>query len=56
MDCIIDTTPAWKPIVEALNFLKPGGRLIINAISKENIDKDYLLKLNYQEHLWLERK
>jgi propanol-preferring alcohol dehydrogenase len=56
MDCIIDTTPAWKPIVEALNFLKPGGRLIINAISKENIDKDYLLKLNYQEHLWLEKE
>jgi propanol-preferring alcohol dehydrogenase len=56
MDCIIDTTPAWKPIVEALNFLKPGGRLIINAISKENDDKDYLLNLDYQMHLWLEKE
>lgn len=56
MDCIIDTTPAWKPIVEALNFLKPGGRLVINAISKENNDMDYLLKLSYQEHLWMEKE
>lgn len=56
MDCIIDTTPAWKPIVKALNFLKPGGRLVINAISKENNDREYLLNLNYQEHLWLEKE
>lgn len=56
MDCIIDTTPAWKPVVKALAFLKPGGRLVINAISKENNDKDELLKLNYQEHLWLEKE
>lgn len=56
MDCIIDTTPAWKPVVNALNFLQPGGRLIINAISKENNDKDYLLNLIYQEHLWLEKE
>jgi alcohol dehydrogenase, propanol-preferring len=56
MDCIIDTTPAWKPIVEALNMLKPGGRLVINAISKEKTDMEYLLNLNYQEHLWLEKE
>lgn len=56
MDCIIDTTPAWKPVVNALNFLQPGGRLVINAISKENNDKDYLLNLIYQEHLWLEKE
>ena len=56
LDCIIDTTPAWRPVVRALTFLKPGGRLVINAISKENNDKDELLKLNYQEHLWLEKE
>jgi propanol-preferring alcohol dehydrogenase len=56
LDAIIDTTPVWKPVVEALNHLKPGGRLVINAIRKEDRDKDYLLKLNYQEHLWMEKE
>jgi len=53
---IIDTTPAWKPVVEALANLRPGGRLVINAIRKEDRDKDYLLRLSYQEHLWMERE
>ncbi len=56
LDSIIDTTPVWKPIVEALKNLKPGGRLVINAIRKENIDKNYLLKLDYPSHLWLEKE
>ena len=56
LDAIIDTTPVWKPIVEALNNLKPGGRLVINAIRKEEIDKDYLLKLDYPKHLWMEKE
>ncbi len=56
IDCIIDTTPAWKPVVKALEFLKPGGRLVINAIRKENNDKDYLMNLVYHEHLWLEKE
>jgi len=56
LDGIIDTTPAWKPVVEALNNLRPGGRLVINAIRKEENDKDYLLKLNYPEHLWMEKE
>jgi len=56
LDCVIDTTPAWKPVVEALKNLKAGGRLVINAIRKEERDKDYLLKLNYPEHLWLEKE
>ena len=42
LDCIIDTTPAWKPIIEALKNLESGGRLVINAIRKEEIDKDCL--------------
>ena len=56
IDAIIDTTPAWKPDVEALRHLKPGGRLIINAIRKEDADKEYLLRINYPEHLWLEKE
>jgi len=56
LDSIIDTTPAWKPIVEALKNLEPGGKLVINAIRKEEVDKDYLLKLDYPIHLWLEKE
>lgn len=56
IDCIIDTTPVWKPVVEALKNLSPGGRLVINAIRKEDIDKDCLLQLNYPQHLWLEKE
>lgn len=56
LDCIIDTTPVWKPVVEALKNLKPGGRLVINAIRKEEVDKDYLLRLDYPGHLWLEKE
>lgn len=56
LNAIIDTTPAWKPIVEALRHLNPGGRLVINAIRKENYDKDYLQNLDYPAHLWLEKE
>jgi propanol-preferring alcohol dehydrogenase len=56
LDCIIDTTPVWKPIVEAMKNLRGGGRLVINAIRKENVDKEYLLKLDYPVHLWLEKE
>jgi propanol-preferring alcohol dehydrogenase len=56
LDCIIDTTPAWKPIIEALYNLEAGGRLVINAIRKEEIDKDCLLQLDYPSHLWLEKE
>lgn len=56
LDCIIDTTPAWRPVVGALKNLRAGGRLVINAIRKEEKDKENLLKLNYPEHLWLEKE
>jgi propanol-preferring alcohol dehydrogenase len=52
---IIDTTPAWKPVVEALANLRPGGRLVINAIRKDDRDKAALLQLDYARHLWRER-
>ncbi len=56
LHAIIDTTPAWKPVVEALANLLPGGRLVINAIRKEDADKGCLRNLSYHEHLWLERE
>ncbi len=56
MHAIIDTTPAWKPVVEALKELRPGGRLVINAIRKERYDQDYLEKIQYEKHLWMERE
>ncbi|MBT8447896.1 MAG: alcohol dehydrogenase catalytic domain-containing protein [Gammaproteobacteria bacterium] len=55
LDAIIDTTPAWLPVIEALANLRPGGRLVINAIRKEERDKKALLALSYHEHLWLEK-
>jgi len=55
LDSIIDTTPAWEPIVEALANLESGGRLVINAIRKED-DKHSLLKLDYPVHLWQEKE
>ena len=56
LDSIIDTTPAWKPVIEGLKNLKPGGRLVINAIRKEEADKHALLDLDYPAHLWLEKE
>jgi alcohol dehydrogenase, propanol-preferring len=53
---IIDTTPAWTPIVAALENLEAGGRLVINAIRKEDGDKEALLRLDYPGHLWCEKE
>ncbi len=54
-DAIIDTTPAWKPVLEALRQLVPGGRLIINAIRKESSDRHLLSELDYGRQLWMEK-
>jgi propanol-preferring alcohol dehydrogenase len=56
LEAIIDTTPAWRPVIEALANLRPGGRLVINAIRKEDADKNALQQLSYHEHLWQERE
>lgn len=56
LHAIIDTTPAWTPVVEALANLRPGGRLVINAIRKEDADRAVLGSLDYAEHLWMERE
>jgi propanol-preferring alcohol dehydrogenase len=53
---IIDTTPAWRPVVEALRNLDRGGRLVVNAIRKESADREELLRLDYPTHLWLEKE
>jgi len=53
---IIDTTPAWRPVVESLASLAPGGRLVVNAIRKEDTDKNCLQELDYGEHLWMEKE
>jgi len=56
LHAINDTTPVWKPVVEAMKNLESGGRLVINAIRKESIDKKYLLNLEYPSHLWMEKE
>ncbi len=52
----IDTTPVWKAVVEGMKNLERGGRLIINAIRKEETDKQSLMYLKYQDHLWHEKE
>jgi propanol-preferring alcohol dehydrogenase len=56
LNAIIDTTPVWKTIIDTLKNLEPAGRLIINAIRKEDRDKNYLMQLDYGDHLWLEKE
>lgn len=56
LHAIIDTTPAWKPVLDALRVLRPGGRLVINAIRKEGQDIDQWLALSYPEQLWMEKE
>ena len=56
LDAVIDTTPVWGPVSEALKQIKPGGRLVINAIRKEEADKEVLIKLDYPSQLWMEKE
>jgi alcohol dehydrogenase, propanol-preferring len=56
LHAVIDTTPAWKPVAEAMKHLERGGRLVINAIRKEERDKDALLGLDYSRDLWMEKE
>ena len=56
LDAILDTTPVWRPDLEAMKRLKPGGRLVINAIRKEEVDKEALLTLDYASQLWMEKE
>lgn len=56
LSAVIDTTPAWKPVVESLKNLKPSGRLVINAIRKDSSDIKYLSSIDYASHLWMEKE
>jgi propanol-preferring alcohol dehydrogenase len=56
LQAVIDTTPAWRPVLAAMEHLRPGGRLVINAIRKEDTDRDLLAGLDYSRHLWLEKE
>ncbi|MGQ9695581.1 MAG: zinc-dependent alcohol dehydrogenase family protein [Thermodesulfobacteriota bacterium] len=56
IDCAIDTTPAWRPVMAGLKNLQKSGRLVINAIRKEERDKETLQEIDYPAHLWLEKE
>ena len=56
LHAIIDTTPAWRPVLSALENLRPGGRLVINAIRKEAGDQELMAGINYERQLWLEKE
>ena len=55
LHAIIDTTPTWKPMVKGLRCLRPGGRLVIDAIRKKKPTRT-LLDLDYPSHLWMEKE
>lgn len=52
---IIDTTPVWHTLLRALEHLEANGRLVINAIRKEDTDKQVMAEIDYPRHLWLEK-
>jgi propanol-preferring alcohol dehydrogenase len=56
IDAVIDTTPAWRPVLAALDVLRPGGRLVINAIRKEAGDRALMADIDYARHLWMEKE
>ena len=56
LDAIIDTTPVWLPVHEALKRIQPGGRLVINAIRKTEADKEVMLNLDYASQMWMEKE
>ncbi len=56
LDAVIDTTPVWGAVSEALKRVQPGGRVVINAIRKEESDKSILSQLDYSSQLWMEKE
>jgi propanol-preferring alcohol dehydrogenase len=56
LDSVIDTTPVWGPVSEALKRVRPGGRVVINAIRKEESDKSILSQMDYPSQLWMEKE
>lgn len=56
LDRAIDATPAWRPMLRALERLRPGGRLVVNAIRKGEVDPEELSRLDWARHLWMEHE
>jgi len=56
LDAVVDTTPVWTTVVKVLKYLAPAGRLVINAIRKEDKDKEVLTTLSYERDLWMEKE
>ena len=52
LHCAIDFTPVGAPVGEALKILEKGGRLVINAIRKE----EAIPPLDYTSQLWQEKE
>lgn len=52
LHCAIDFTPVGAPVGEALKVLEKGGRLVINAIRKE----EAIPPLDYTTQLWQEKE
>ncbi len=51
-DCAIDTTPAGEVIPFAMQNLRPGGRLVINATRKSTL----IPQMDYAKYLWHEKE
>lgn len=56
LNAVIDTTPVWGPVLEALKYIQPGGRVVVNGIRKEEVDKSVLLNWDYPSQLWMEKE
>ena len=56
LHAIVDTTPVWSPVTWALKNLEKGGRLVINAIRKEETDRAVLAFLDYPSQIWMEKE
>lgn len=41
--------------MKAVPLLEPDGRLIINALRKENRDREILVEIDSPRNLWLEK-
>ena len=52
LDCAIDFTPVGEPVRQGLKNLEKGGRLVINAIRKN----DTIPELEYMRHIWHEKE
>ena len=45
-----------RKLASKQKMLEKGGRFVINAIRKENIDKNELMALSYPDQLWMEKE